>query len=101
MELERDPVVAMWWAKIAMLGHGVRKRSNIFGWERERERECLRRVGEPVWEWGLGVEVFLLSVRLCEKMLNKMLCWLIVIDLRIWVIFWEERKEHKHVLPKN
>ena len=89
---------------MAVLSHGVRERSDSFGREREREREdweCLRRVGEPVWEEGFGVEVFLLSVWLREKMLDKMLFWLIVIDLRIWVIFWEEHKEHKHVIPKN
>ena len=43
---------------MAMLGHGVRERSNIFGKVRERKDwECLRRVGELVWEGGFGVEI--------------------------------------------
>ena len=58
---------------MAMLGHGVRERSggsgvmsedgNAQSWrERERERErkdweCLRRVGQLVWEGIFGVEV--------------------------------------------
>ena len=90
-----------WRAKMVVLGHGVRERSNIFGKFRERKDwECLRRVGRSVWEWGFRAKVFF-WVWSCEKMLNKMLFWLIFIYLRIWVIFWEEHKEHKHVLPKN
>ena len=29
----------VWWAKMAVLSHGVRERSDSFGRERERERE--------------------------------------------------------------
>ena len=59
MELKRDLVVAMWWAKVAVLGHGVRERSNIFGKVRERNGwECLRRVGKLVWEGDFRAKVF-------------------------------------------
>ena len=59
------------WRKMVVLDHGVRERFGVGGvmskdgnarsWrERERERkdwECLRRVGQLVWEGIFGVEV--------------------------------------------
>ena len=70
--------------------------------ERERERkdwECLRRVGELVLEGGFGAKVFM-SVWMREKMLDKMLFLLIVIDLRIWVIFCGTLQQRYKKLPQ-